>query len=424
MSELPLSCCVVGLGYIGLPTAALIASRNIPVLGVDIRPDVVDIINAGSIHIVEPDLDGLVHHTVRTGLLKAALLPAPAKVFVIAVPTPIDDQKRPDLAAIRAATASIATSLKAGDLVILESTSPVGTTDQMVTQLRSLRPDLIIAGEGQEEAMVSVAYCPERVLPGKIISELIQNDRCVGGITPLCTKRALAFYRRFVTGACIGTTARTAELVKLSENAFRDINIAYANSLSRIADRHEIDVWEVIELANRHPRVNILKPGPGVGGHCIAVDPWFIVHSAPEESALIRTGREINDAKPGLVIREVEERLAALPATARIACFGLAFKANIDDLRESPALEITEVLAQRYKDRVIVAEPYVEALPASLTAHGARLLDTEEAVRSGDVLVLLVDHDAFRTVDPALFAGKDIVDTRGLWQRKASRKPA
>lgn len=416
MPQPKMNCCVVGLGYIGLPTAALVSSRNIPVYGVDVSQLVVDKINAGEIHIVEPDLDGLVQRSVRAGMLRAGTRPEPADVFLIAVPTPITDDKKPDLTAVHAATASIAPVLKSGDLVILESTSPVGTTHGIVDMLRLARPDLAIAETDKGDDIVSVAYCPERVLPGRIISELVENDRCIGGVTPLCTARALAFYNQFVKGACVGTNARSAELVKLSENAFRDVNIAFANTLSLVCDKHGIDVWEVIELANRHPRVNVLKPGPGVGGHCIAVDPWFIVHSAPEESALIRTSRIVNDAKPEYVLAQARQALSKLPDTAVLACFGLAFKADIDDLRESPALEIAEKLAHEFGERVLIVEPYIDELPAAFDETGACLVSTEEALDACDAALVLVDHRPFKKVAPALYASKVIIDTRGIWQ--------
>lgn len=416
MPRLTPYCCVIGLGYIGLPTAALVSSRDISVLGVDVNASVVDNINAGETHIVEPDLDGLVQRSVRLGLLRASLRAEPAKVFLIAVPTPIDDEKRPDLTAVHAAADSITDVLKPGDLIILESTSPVGTTDGLAARLRAARPDLAIAEGVHNDDMVSVAYCPERVLPGRIMQELVANDRCVGGITPLCTKRALAFYSRFVNGACIATTARVAELVKLSENAFRDLNIAFANTLSMVSDRHEISVWEVIELANRHPRVNILKPGPGVGGHCIAVDPWFIVHAAPEEAGLIRMGREVNDAKPHYVLDKVRRALETLPPDTKIACLGLAFKADIDDLRESPALGISQLLASEYGKRVLVVEPYVQKLPTGLAADGAQLVTLDEALDQSGLLLVLVDHRQFKAVARPRYASKTVIDTRGIWQ--------
>ncbi|MEP6869715.1 MAG: UDP-N-acetyl-D-mannosamine dehydrogenase, partial [Novosphingobium sp.] len=335
-SEVKPEVCVVGLGYIGLPTAAIIARSGCKVLGIDISQNVVDTINRGEIHIEEVDLDGLVQGVVARGFLSAATEVRPAEVFVIAVPTPFDKDHAPDISYVLAAGRSVAKVLKQGDIVILESTSPVGTTEQLRDMIAEMRPDLKCPGLTRETPDISVAYCPERVLPGKILEELTNNDRSIGGITPRCARKALAFYKRFVRGACIVTDAKSAEMTKLVENAYRDVNIAFANELSMVADKMGLDVWEVIRLANRHPRVNILSPGPGVGGHCIAVDPWFIVHSAPDETPLIRTARGVNDGKMHHVIARADALVSAHPE-ARVACLGLAFKANIDDFRESPA---------------------------------------------------------------------------------------
>ena len=334
-----LKVCVLGLGYIGLPTAAVIARTGASVLGVDVNPSVVDVINSGHIHIEEVDLDGLVSGVVARGLFRASLQVEPADVFVIAVPTPFGDGHQPNIGYVLRAATTVATVLKAGDTVILESTSPVGTTEAVRDLLAQLRPDLKLPGRTApgDAADVALAYCPERVLPGRIIAELIENDRVIGGVTPRCARRALAFYRRFVRGACVATTARAAEMTKLTENAFRDVNIAFANELSLVADTVGVDVWEVIRLANRHPRVSILQPGPGVGGHCIAVDPWFLVHADPARTPLIRTAREVNDAKTDHVVAQAVELVEGGPPGAPLAVLGLAFKANIDDFRESPA---------------------------------------------------------------------------------------
>ncbi|MCA1660739.1 MAG: UDP-N-acetyl-D-mannosamine dehydrogenase, partial [Novosphingobium sp.] len=304
------SVCVVGLGYIGLPTAAIVARAGCRVLGLDLSQTVVDTINRGEIHIEEVDLDGLVRGVVQRGLLRASTLIEPSDVFVIAVPTPFakDGAHTPDLSHVLAAAAEIAAVLKPGDLVVLESTSPVGATEQVRDLIAGLRPDLKLPGLTADAPDVAIAYCPERVLPGRILEELTANDRSIGGITPGCAGQALAFYKRFVRGECQITDARSAEMTKLVENAYRDLNIAFANELSMVADRMGLDVWEVIRLANRHPRVQILQPGPGVGGHCIAVDPWFIVHGAPDDTPLIRTAREVNDRK----MRHVLERATAL----------------------------------------------------------------------------------------------------------------
>ena len=408
------SVCVVGLGYIGLPTAAVIARAGCKVLGLDVSQRVVDTINRGEIHIEEVDLDGLVQGVVARGMLSASTEVAPADVFVIAVPTPFDKNHAPDISYVLAAGRTIAPVLKAGDVVILESTSPVGTTEQLRDMIAQMRPDLKIPGLTRETPDVSIAYCPERVLPGRILEELTNNDRSIGGVTPRCARKALAFYKRFVRGECVTTDARSAEMTKLVENAYRDVNIAFANELSMVADRMGLDVWEVIRLANRHPRVNILSPGPGVGGHCIAVDPWFIVHGAPEETPLIRTARGVNDGKMHHVIAKADELVAAHPG-AKVACLGLAFKANIDDFRESPARFVAARLARKYGNRVHIVEPYAAELPIEFTDTGATQIDVDEALETCDILVVLVDHDVFRVVPLAERADKLVYDTRGIW---------
>ena len=405
---------VIGLGYIGLPTAAIVARAGCRVNGVDVSQKVVDTINRGEIHIEEVDLDGLVQGVVARGLLTASTEVKPADVFIIAVPTPFDKDHAPDLTYVLNAGRSIAPVLKQGDVVILESTSPVGTTEQLRDMLASERPDLKFPDLTSETPDVSVSYCPERVLPGKILEELAGNDRSIGGITPRCARKALAFYKLFVRGTCVTTDSRSAEMTKLVENAYRDVNIAFANELSIISDKLGLDVWEVIRLANRHPRVNILQPGPGVGGHCIAVDPWFIVHSAPEESPLIRTARGVNDCKIHHVIARADELVKANPG-AKIACLGLAFKANIDDFRESPARLVAATLARRYGERVSVVEPYAAELPREFEGTGAHLIDIDSALEDCDLLIVLVDHDVFRVVPLAERAGKVVYDTRGIW---------
>ena len=407
-----LQVCVLGLGYIGLPTAAVIARTGAKVLGVDVSAHVVDTVNSGRVHIEEVDLDGLVSGVVARGSLTAATQIAPADVFVIAVPTPFDASHAPDIGYVLKAATAIATVLKRGDTIILESTSPVGTTEKVRDFLAELRPDLTMPGiDGHD---VAIAYCPERVLPGRILVELIDNDRVIGGVTPRCARKALHFYRRFVRGACVTTTARAAEMTKLTENAFRDVNIAFANELSRVADTLDVDVWEVIRLANRHPRVNILQPGPGVGGHCIAVDPWFLVHGAPEDTQLIRTAREVNDAKCDHVIARAAALIAAHPGTP-VACLGLAFKANIDDFRESPALKVALALAERFGSRVQIVEPYADALPPAFNGTGATLVDLDDALERAGVMIALVDHDLFRSVPLAERSAKHVYDTRGIW---------
>ena len=408
--------CVVGLGYIGLPTAAVIARAGCRVVGFDISPEVVETINRGQIHIEEIDLEGVVHGVVQRGLLRAATAIAPADVFVIAVPTPFarDGHHTPDVTYVLSAATEIAAVLKPGDLVILESTSPVGTTERVRDLIAGLRPDLALPGRSARTPDVAVAYCPERVLPGRILLELTNNDRSIGGITPRCTRKATAFYKRFVRGACLPTDARSAEMTKLVENAYRDVNIAFANELSIISDSLGLDVWEVIRLANRHPRVDILSPGPGVGGHCIAVDPWFIVHSAPTQSSLIQTARAVNDGKIHHVIARASDLVESRPESA-VACLGLSFKANIDDFRESPARLVAATLARRFGNRVRVVEPFADALPIEFTDTGAQLIDLDTALETCAILVVLVDHDSFRAIPPEERAGKLVYDTRGIW---------
>lgn len=413
--------CVIGLGYIGLPTAAIIARANCPVTGIDVSEAVVETINRGEIHIEEIDLDGLVRGVVQRGLLKASTQVQPADVFVIAVPTPFekDGQHTPDISYVMAAATEIAGVLKKGDTVILESTSPVGTTDAMRDLFAGLRPDLKLPGLTSETPDVAIAYCPERVLPGRILEELTNNDRSIGGITPRCARKALAFYKRFVRGTCVTTDARSAEMCKLVENAFRDVNIAFANELSMIADHMGLDVWEVIRLANRHPRVNVLQPGPGVGGHCIAVDPWFIVHGAPEQAKMIRAARDTNDAKMHHVVAQAEKLIADNPGVP-VACLGLAFKANIDDFRESPARFVAGRLARRFGERVHVVEPYAAELPIEFEGTGAALIDLDTALETCGILIVLVDHDIFRVVPSEERSHALIYDTRGIWPDAAA----
>lgn len=417
---------IVGLGYIGLPTAAVFASRKKRVIGVDINQRAVDTINRGQIHIVEPDLDIVVHAAVTEGFLRATTKPEPADAFLIAVPTPFKQGStgthEPDVGYIESACEAIAPVLKRGDLVVLESTSPVGATEQMAQWLAAARPDLSFPHTHGYTSDIRIAHCPERVLPGRVLQELVQNDRVIGGMTPACSEAAARLYKTFVQGECIITNARTAEMCKLTENSFRDVNIAFANELSIICDRLGIDVWELIQLANRHPRVSILQPGPGVGGHCIAVDPWFIVSKTPDEARLIRTAREVNDSKPewvlGKVRLSISNYLQSHPGkTARdvtVACFGLAFKPDIDDLRESPALEITRQITQSHPGAVWVVEPHIESLPQSLAQH-CELKSLDEALTRADILLLLVDHKAFKGCPAHLFERASVVDTRGIW---------
>ncbi|WP_186175680.1 UDP-N-acetyl-D-mannosamine dehydrogenase [Vibrio jasicida] len=414
---------VIGLGYIGLPTAAMFASRKKKVIGIDVNQHAVDTINQGKIHIVEPDLDMIVSAAVSEGYLKASITPEPADAFLIAVPTPFlpceeGEVPAPDLSYIEAASKAIAPVLKKGDLVILESTSPVGATEQMAAWLAEARSDLTFPQTHGDNADVNVAHCPERVLPGHVVRELVENDRVIGGMSARCSERSVELYKTFVLGECVVTNARTAEMAKLTENSSRDVQIAFANELSIICDKLDINVWELIALANRHPRVNILQPGPGVGGHCIAVDPWFIVSKTPEEAQIIHTARKVNDGKPEWVINKVKlaiaEYLQANPdKTARevtVACYGLAFKPDIDDLRESPAMAITQKIAEMHAGRVIAVEPNIESIPAKL--KHVELVEFDIAAKEADVQVLLVDHKEFKevSVNDGL-----IIDTKGVW---------
>jgi len=407
---------VIGLGYIGLPTAAVIASRGVEVVGVDVDERIVNTLNEGNIHIVEPELDVLVRGAVHANRFRATLTPEESEVFVIAVPTPFADGHKPDLKYVESAARSVAPVLRKGSLVILESTSPVGTTRKMAEWLADARPDLTFPQKAGDIADVQIAYCPERVLPGKVLRELVENDRIIGGLSRRCTERATEFYQIFVAGSCLPTEANTAEMAKLTENAFRDVNIAFANELSLICDQLGINVWELIELSNRHPRVNILQPGPGVGGHCIAVDPWFIVDSAPAHARLIAMARAVNDGKPQWVIDKVK-RAADRFKNPVVACLGLAFKPNIDDLRESPSLDIVDHLATEVSGRIIAVEPYVRNLPAVLAKHAnVEFMDAASAIEAADVVLLLVDHKEFKTVNRQMLNEKVVIDTRGLWR--------
>jgi UDP-N-acetyl-D-mannosaminuronic acid dehydrogenase len=397
--------CVIGLGYIGLPTSAVIASRGIYVHGVDVNQNTVDIINKGQIHIVEPELDKLVHETVSNGYFKASIKPESADVFIIAVPTPFlntdDGKKIPDMTYVEAATKSLIPFLKKGDLVILESTSPVNSTESIVGK--------VIADAGFDiKDDIYIAHCPERVLPGQIIRELRENDRIVGGLTPVATEKATAFYQQFVDGECFLTNARTAEMAKLVENSYRDVNIAFANELSLISDQLEVDVFELIEMANKHPRVNILKPGAGVGGHCIAVDPWFIVDAAPQQSKLIHQARKINDHKPNWIIEKIK---AVKSEAAKVACLGLAYKPDIDDLRESPSLYIAEQLTKEFGSSILVVEPNIQSI------EHLNLVSLETAIETCDIIVILVPHKEFKNIKEEQIRKLHVLDICGLQKK-------
>ena len=399
---------VIGLGYIGLPTATLIANNGFKVYGMDPVDKVVNIINQGKIHIVEPGLEDYVKKAVANGNLIADTKPHKADVFILAVPTPFKGDKEPDLSYVESAAREIATFLQDGNLVILESTSPVGTTEKV-------RRWIMDENKSLQDKALYFAHCPERVLPGRIVQELSTNDRIIGGIDEASTEKTVDFYKHFVKGALLKTDARTAELSKLTENSFRDVNIAFANELSIICEKLGINVWELIRLANRHPRVNILQPGPGVGGHCIAVDPWFIVDSAPAEARLIRTARQVNDNKPHYVMSKVYEAIKGI-VSPKIACLGLAFKPDIDDLRESPSLQITYDLAAAGKARIFAVEPNIQTLPLKLqNMKNVSLMEYHEAINKADIVLLLVDHKEFKNLDKEMLKGKIIIDTRGIW---------
>lgn len=386
---------VIGLGYIGLPTAAVIASRNIEVIGVDINQHVVDTINEGNIHIIEPDLYAIVKTTISDGYLRATTTPEPADAFLISVPTPFKENHQPDLSYIEAAAKAIAPVLEPGNLVILESTSPVGTTEKMSAWLAEARPDLTFPQDSDEYFNINIAHCPERVLPGHVIRELVENDRIIGGMTDICSKVAADLYSIFVEGTCISTDVRTAEMCKLVENSFRDVNIAFANELSVICEKLGIDVWELIKLANKHPRVNILQPGCGVGGHCIAVDPWFIVSQAPDNAHLIKTARNVNDKKPVAVFDKIVSEAKA-KHTRVVAILGITYKPNIDDIRESPAIEVVKMLCEA-DFNVKVFEPNLATLPSNLTQSGIEMIASlEDVINSKNfVSAVLVAHEEF-----------------------------
>ncbi len=411
---------VLGLGYIGLPTAAVFASHGCHVIGVDINQDIVNTINAGDIHITEPGLDEVVRDVVSSGHLRATTKVEPSDVFFITVPTPFTDSYKPNLDYVRSAAKSISPVLNKGNVVILESTSPVGTTEEIRDLLSSDRPDLTFPNSDGNSPDVCIAYCPERVLPGKILVELIENDRIIGGLSARCSDRAEKVYKVFVTGNCLKTDSKTAEMAKLTENAYRDVNIAFANELSVVCDDLDIDVWELIGLANRHPRVDILNPGPGVGGHCIAIDPWFIVDSSPDNTKLIQTAREVNDSKPHWVVDKVKKACKLLSSKAagnpklKIACLGITFKANIDDIRQSPAIKIVRTLIDEGLDIAIV-EPNVESLPENLISPNVKFMTLNDAIESSDIILLLVDHTPFLKIDDDQIGSKLLIDTRGVY---------
>ena len=420
--------CVVGLGYIGLPTAAILASRGMQVIGVDINPTVIESIKGGALSIPEPDLAALVDSVVMRGHLTLQTEPAPADIFLIAVPTPVTKDFHPDLAHIKAAVSSLAPYLQKNNLVILESTVPVGSTAQLAHWLAELRPDLNIPQNDGDAADIHIAFCPERVLPGRMLVELVDNDRVIGGLTVTSSELATDFYASFVRGELIATDAKTAEMCKLAENAYRDSNIAFANELSMLCDQFNINVNQLIKLANHHPRVNILQPGCGVGGHCIAVDPWFLINAAPNETRLMRTAREVNDSKPHWVLSKVADAVNRIQAKKitkaddkafiSIACLGLTYKADVDDLRESPALRIAETLAEQYRhstEPILIVDPYVKSLPEKLLTLGAKRVSLDDALAQADLILILVDHSKFKNHNHKLKEHQELIDTKGIW---------
>lgn len=409
----PLRVVVIGLGYVGLPTAATLAAKGVSVLGVDINERVVDAVNTGTSHILETDLDVILSAAVGSGLLKAALEPSEADVFLIAVPTPITDAKLADLRAVESAFLSIAPHLKAGDLILLESTSPVGTTRRMAELAASLRPDLSFPQNRPESSDVMVAYCPERILPGRTLLELVENSRTIGGLDMRSAERAMLFYEIFCKGELFLTNAQTAELTKLTENSFRDVNIAFANELSMLCEGFDVDVYDLIEAANRHPRVNILLPGPGVGGHCIPIDPWFIVEAQPETARLIHTARQVNDRKAHYVLSQIRSALTG-PETS-VAILGLAYKPDVDDLRESPAVEIGAELARHHQGPVLIVEPHIDVLPKAFEGTRAELVSLDEALGRASVVATLVAHTVFKRSDELKRRiGINVIDAVGL----------
>jgi UDP-N-acetyl-D-mannosaminuronic acid dehydrogenase len=410
------SLAVVGMGYIGLPTATVLATRGIQVTGVDINPRIVEAVSRGEVPFIEPDLAVAVSGAVAMGRLTMSSEMPEVDAYIIAVPTPFNPDHSADLSYVQAAAENIAPKLRPGAIVVLESTSPPGSTEMVSRWIGARRPDLQMPHEAGTVPDISVAHCPERVLPGRIMIEMVTNDRVVGGLTSTCAERAASIYRIFAQGEILVTDAASAEMAKLVENAYRDVNIAFANELSLIAEQLRLDVWEVIRLANRHPRVNILSPGPGVGGHCIPVDPWFIVAAAPERSRLIRTAREVNDGKPHYVADQVISKAQCFRKPT-VACLGLTFKANVDDIRESPAMEVVGLIARGLPDvPILVSDPYVHELPQQLVSNAnLTMAPASAAVDRADIIVLLVEHEAFKGLRHTRHHGKIVYDTRGAW---------
>ncbi len=412
---------VIGLGYIGLPTAATLASTGVDVIGVDTNTKVINAIAEGRAHFSEPDLDMLLQSTVSTGKLKAVSTPQEADAFVIAVPTPFHNDKSADLSYVESAGRALAKVLKPGNLVILESTCPVGTTRHLCEWIAEERSDLKLPHDSQNGSDINIAYCPERILPGRMVFELVENDRIIGGMTTKCAERAKQLYELFVCGELHVSDAPTAEIVKLMENAYRDVNIAFANEISVLCDRYDINAWEAIRLANQHPRVNILSPGPGVGGHCIAIDPWFLIHAAPEDTVLMKAARTVNNTKPERVLAKVNRQIERFRKPV-IACLGLAYKPDVDDLRESPAIEIVQAIATRNQVELLVVEPNIDSLPDSLNSGKIMLVDVQEAIEKADIILLLVAHKEFAKINPRTINETVVIDTVGLWQKSLTEE--
>lgn len=413
--------CILGLGYIGLPTASLLAAKGFSVHGVDTNPEVVDAINKSYPHIHEPGLSDLLKSAVHSGNLVASLEPVRADIYIITVPSLITEEHLPDITHIKEAIHAIASYLTPGCLIIIETTVPVGTTEKIAGWLSQLRSDLIIpsttstAPRSINDKQILLAHCPERVSPGRTLVELVENSRVIGGIDLLSGQKARKFYKRFVCGELYMTNARTAELTKLTENTFRDVNIAFANELALICDNLGINVWELVTLANSHPRVSILAPGPGVGGHCLPKDSWFIKHAAPQLSKLIHTAREINDRMPNRIVGQIKSKAACFQEPV-IACLGLTYKSNIDDLRESPAVKIIQQLLNEKIGTILIIEPYIDELPKTLANHDkVKLVDLQEGLAQANLVVLLVAHDTFKNIEESILNKKVVVDTRGMW---------
>ncbi|MHB2253371.1 UDP-N-acetyl-D-mannosamine dehydrogenase [Corynebacterium aurimucosum] len=409
--------CFVGLGYIGLPTAVVMANSGLQVIGLDVNAENVERINRGEVTIVENGLEEALKTAIRSGNFRATTEPPEASTFILAVPTPFNADRTCDMSYIYSAAESIAPKLYGDELIVLESTSPPGTTEKLAQRIFEIRPEL--SGPNSTSSGLRFAHCPERILPGKAMEELVTNDRIIGGMDEEATQRACEVYASFCEGELLRTNARTAEMAKLTENSFRDVNIAFANELSLISDELDIDVWELIELANHHPRVNILEPGPGVGGHCIAVDPWFIVSTAPKYARIIQTAREVNDGKPGWVLKKIRKGLGSSSKNTSISLLGLSFKANIDDLRESPALEIACRVAEEFPDHTVrVAEPNISSLPPVLEQfENVELVSATEATANSSVVALLVDHDEFYGIGDSIPDSATVIDTRGIWRK-------